>query len=293
MNNIISLMFLICFMNINAIKSRMNAIKSIGKIFSAMKSISIAKMRSCQNDLERFFLYFEALISVYFKVISINSNNDLISLRKVFDNICHNVDMDKVGNNKTNRKNVLIVFSANNGLCGSFFSNCLKKMKTIDLSKYDDIFVFGDKMSSLRFLKNNIRQINELDEIIKYVMQCQANVTLIYTQFFSIYSRILMEDRIDIYAIKKHAMSLSSSKDYYNDISEVCMNELIDQLILGYIRYAHLTNSVSEHASIFFVTDKASNNANDLEKENLIKYNKARQSKITMELLDIVAGSSV
>ena len=70
------------------------------------------------------------------------------------------------------------------------------------------------------------------------------------------------------------------------------MNDLIPMYLQSVI-YGYLVESVtSENASRRTSMENATDNAEDLIEELLLKYNQARQSAITNEISEIVAGAN-
>ena len=73
---------------------------------------------------------------------------------------------------------------------------------------------------------------------------------------------------------------------------EAVLNDLIPMYLQSVI-YGYLVESVtSENASRRTSMENATDNAEDLIEELLLKYNQARQSAITNEISEIVAGAN-
>ena len=62
-------------------------------------------------------------------------------------------------------------------------------------------------------------------------------------------------------------------------------------MISAKVRQAALESKASEHAARMTAMDSATNNANDLIGKLRLTYNRARQSAITTELIDIIGGA--
>ncbi|MDD2943231.1 MAG: F0F1 ATP synthase subunit gamma, partial [bacterium] len=67
--------------------------------------------------------------------------------------------------------------------------------------------------------------------------------------------------------------------------------ETIPLVIHSSLQQCILESKASEHASRMTAMDSATNNANDLIDKLRLFYNRARQSAITTELIDIVGGA--
>ena len=72
---------------------------------------------------------------------------------------------------------------------------------------------------------------------------------------------------------------------------EALLIELLPKHISVQIFNAFLQNETSEHAARMAAMDNASKNCSDLIENLTLVYNKARQSAITAELMDIVGGA--
>ena len=77
---------------------------------------------------------------------------------------------------------------------------------------------------------------------------------------------------------------------------EPCEEEALDIIIPKYINsliYGALTESVaSENGARMTAMDNATSNAEEMISDLALKYNRARQSSITQELTEIIAGAN-
>ncbi|MFH0712531.1 MAG: ATP synthase F1 subunit gamma [Candidatus Jorgensenbacteria bacterium] len=73
---------------------------------------------------------------------------------------------------------------------------------------------------------------------------------------------------------------------------EAVLNELLPMLLETQVYYVILEANASEHSARMMAMKNASENAKDLIATLTLSYNKARQSQITKELLEITAGTA-
>jgi F-type H+-transporting ATPase subunit gamma len=73
--------------------------------------------------------------------------------------------------------------------------------------------------------------------------------------------------------------------------AEVVFNTLIPQLIEIILFHAFLESKASEHSARMVAMKNATDKSKDVIKSLTIKYNKARQAKITAEISEITAGA--
>ena len=67
---------------------------------------------------------------------------------------------------------------------------------------------------------------------------------------------------------------------------------LYDLYIASNLYQAILNNLASEQSARMNAMENASKNAKEIVQKLLLEYNKARQAKITMELVEIISGAS-
>jgi F-type H+-transporting ATPase subunit gamma len=80
--------------------------------------------------------------------------------------------------------------------------------------------------------------------------------------------------------------------DYiYEPSDEVLLDQLLPMYLRVLIYRALLETSAGEHGARMVSMDNATTNCEDMVRSLSLKYNKARQQAITMELMDIVGGT--
>ena len=80
------------------------------------------------------------------------------------------------------------------------------------------------------------------------------------------------------------------------DVSEpdpdVSMPAFYELYVASQLHYALLQNAACEQSARMNAMENASSNAKDILGKLTLKYNKARQARITMELVEIISGAS-
>lgn len=142
-------------MQANEIKDRKKVVELIQKICSAMKSVSISKMKSGQEEMKKLSFYTKNMNEISTRIVK-NLPKENSHLNDLFYNQHIHSDF----------KRVLMVFSTDSGLCGSFFGNCASKVeKILSNVEYDEIFVMGKKMFNfIRNSSNGFRKSKESKE---------------------------------------------------------------------------------------------------------------------------------
>jgi F-type H+-transporting ATPase subunit gamma len=116
-------------------------------------------------------------------------------------------------------------------------------------------------------------------------------VVLVYNQFKNAAVQTPVEEQLlPIVAAKSGEKKLNV--DYlFEPSQESIINELIPRSIKTQFYKAMLDSVASEHGARMTAMHKATDNAQAMQKELKITYNKARQAAITKEILEIVGGA--
>ena len=118
------------------LRNRIGSVKSTKKITSAMKMVAAAKLKKAQDNAEKTRPYATKMHEIVNSITSSGSTQ-----------------IDKFGLRNKDKKNVLLlVCSADRGLCGGFNGSIIKYVKRLstDLSKSNNVsFVFVGKKPTL------------------------------------------------------------------------------------------------------------------------------------------------
>lgn len=279
------------------LRNRISSVKSTKKITSAMKMVAAAKLKRAQNNAEKTRPYAKKMSEIV---------NSLVKNQKS--------KKFKFGERKT--KNVLLIIcSADRGLCGGFNGSIIKFSKKLTSEilnkglKINYIFVGKKAYFSLKrmckdsILKNFTDIANptiefELageirDKILELFLDNTIDEChLIYTKFQSAISQNVQS--IQLLPLKEQmtdgSPSNSQSYDFEPD-EEVILNEIIPKNIAIQIHTALLENLASEQGSRMTAMDNATRNANDMIDNLTLFYNRSRQALITKELIEIISGA--
>jgi F-type H+-transporting ATPase subunit gamma len=286
--------------NLKNIRIRIASVSSTKQITSAMKMVSAAKLRRAQNSIIQLRPYANKLNEILGHISSYLDSHD--------ENV-YSRERDK-------KKVLLVVITSNRGLCGAFNTNVVKK--SLELLNTDylrqgqfgnvDFMVIGKKGSDqLKHKKVNIistnsdiynhltydRVIAMADTIMESFRKGKYDrVDLIYNQFKNPAVQILIAEQF--LPIKKEFIENTTLKQDY--ILEPSKEYIIEQLIPKSLKiqfYKALLDSVaSEHGARMTAMHKATENATEIIRQLKLNYNKARQTAITKEILEIVGGAN-
>ncbi len=282
------------------IRDRIGSIKNTEKITKAMKMIASVKFRKAQQNLIAARPYALKIRDILRNLIpTIESiDNELLQQREI-SKIC------------------VVVIASDRGLCGSFNTNLLKTATSIIHDKYGDFYKSHDltvfpigKKAYDHFAKRNYdlyaRSINVFDrltfadaqnivkEIINgYIEKRFDKVVIVYNEFKSIVNTQTVEEQfLPIPPFEAELGEKSKVSSYIFEPSSVdIINHLLPKHLNTQIWRSLLESFASEQASRMTAMDAATTNANDLLNSLNLTYNRARQAKITTEILEIVGGA--
>ena len=273
------------------IRNRISSVSSTMQITNAMKMVSAAKLKKAQDSITATLPYSEKLSEL---VKNISKSIDSFDTNPLFL--------------KREVKSILIlVITSNKGLCGGFNSNIVKEVYNIS-SKYKnpDLMTIGKKGDDI--LKNRFNIIgshnNLYDEfsysnvksIAKNIMQLYAEekydkVILVYNHFKNAATQIITKEQFLPLSVHTDN-NVSISGDYiFEPNREKILEELIPKTLSVQL-FKSISDSIAgEHGARMTAMHKATDNASELRDQLKLTYNKARQTAITNEILEIVGGA--
>jgi len=282
------------------LRSRISSVKSTKKITSAMKMVAAAKLKRAQENAERTKPYAKKMSDI---VLSLTRNTKNQNLKFGVKNI------------KKQKNVLLIVCSADRGLCGGFNSSISKYTKNFSdkiknsglkasyifvgkkayfsLKRYYESSVidfFSDFANpSIKFdLASSIR-----DKILELFLNNEIDEChLIYTRFKSAISQTVGSQQLLPLENEKKTDDEEKLLSYdFEPNEEVILDEIIPRNIAIQIHMALLENLASEHGSRMTAMDNATRNADDMIDNLTLFYNRSRQALITKELIEIISGA--
>lgn len=281
------------------IQRKIGGVKKTKQITKAMNMVASAKLRKAQQRIERFRPYADKF---YELLTDLGGRTDASAhpLLEVREEI---------------KKVVILVVTADRGLCGSFNVNLVNKARKIAAEKESagktvEIVCVGKKgRDSLRkqpwpIIAEHINVMNIFDftlgaELGTKLMNAYLNhevdeVVIVFAQFLTIAKQEVASLRILPIAPETEEKSPQGApiEEYiYEPSVEGILAKLLPRFVNVQVYRGLLDTNASEHASRMRAMDNATKNCDDLSKTLTVVYNKARQSAITKELMDIVGGA--
>jgi len=282
------------------LRNRISSVKSTKKITSAMKMVAAAKLKKAQDNAEKTRPYARKMSDIVNSLVENNKSKEFKFSEK---------------KTKKTRNILLIVCSADRGLCGGFNGSIIKFSKKLSEKIINDggqvsyIFVGKKAYQSLqRFCGESILDFfsdianpsikfelasSIRDKILElFLNDSMDECYLIYTEFKSAISQTVQSLKLLPLNASETNDKNSSNKPYdFEPSEEEILNEIIPKNIAIQIHTALLENLASEQGSRMTAMDNATRNANDMIDNLTLFYNRSRQALITKELIEIISGA--
>lgn len=281
------------------IKRRKGSIQSTQQITKAMKLVSTVKLQRAKGRAESSKPYFDYMYDTVSSMLAKSGN------------ISH--PYLQAGDSP---KKAIIVITSNRGLAGGYNSNITKLIRNSDIKKEDAIiYAVGrkGKETLARYgygIKADYSEVinepmyKDAAEIGATVLEAFSNnevgeIYLAYTRFKNTVTHIPTLIKllpVDPSMGKKEESEANSVEALTLMNYEPSAEEALDMIIPKYMNsliYGALVEALaSENGARMQAMDSATNNAEEMISDLSLSYNRARQSSITQELTEIVAGAS-
>ena len=283
------------------LKNRIESVKNTRKITKAMQMVAAAKLRRAQDSAEASRPYTERFNAVLGALASANAAGS-------------GGPQLLVGTGK-DQTHLLVLMTAERGLCGGFNSNIAKlaksrALKLLEQGKTVKIITVGKKGRDVvkRDLGEHFVDHIDLSEIksIRYT-DAQAIsksilerftagefdvATLFYSKFVNVVTQIPTAQQVIPASFDDDASTKTESVNYeYEPTEEEILADLLPRGVGTQIFAALLENGASEQGARMSAMDNATRNAGDMIDKLTIQYNRSRQAVITNELIEIISGA--
>lgn len=285
--------------NLKDIRTRIDSTKNTQQITRAMKLVSAAKLRKAQHLIVNMRPYAQTLLRVIGNIVK--------SQQVVHPLLTFRTETKKV---------LLIVISSDRGLAGGFNTNISKfadQYIKANKDKYEVLDVmFMGKKSAEYFTRRGLKPVEtllRLDKEISYTLAGQIadkvmnqylsgqydEVRLVYNEFKSAISQRVVTETLLPVDLEKAGVLNETSTFSADMIFEPSPDVMVDELLLKHftvqVHRAMAESVAAEHGARMTAMENATNNARDVMNRLTLTYNKARQEKITTELIEIVSGA--
>ncbi len=291
--------------NLKEMRNRIASVTATQKITKAMQMVAAAKLRRAQEAAEAARPYAERMDTV------LTNLSNAMGHQKDAPPLMIGTGSDKIC--------LMIVATADRGLCGSFNSSIVRlarqRIEALkDQGKQIKILCIGKKGHDQlkRLYKSDIVDVIELKDkrnvsfdiassIARRVLDLfEANefdsAQLFYSRFKSVLTQQPTQRQL-IPAILPEgeegtdAVDLGGAVYDYEPDEKVILEDLLPRNLAVQIFRALLENAASEQGARMTAMDNATRNAGEMIDDLTILYNRTRQTMITRELIEIISGA--
>ena len=284
------------------VRIRIGSVKSTQQITNAMRMVAASKLRRAQNAIIKLRPY-------------------AAKLREIMQNLsatAGDVTGSIYSEERKPQRILLVVFTSNRGLCGTFNANVIEAASNLMSTTYAEQFdrnelalvTVGRKASEF-FRKRKYNVVDSWDEVYdslsyenvvpfaeKLMKMFESKeydrIILVYNQFKNAATQRLVEEQY-LPVLPPASSGQAAKRTTADYIFEPDQEQLLHQLLPKSLRIqfhkAVLDSFASEQGARMTAMQKATDNAKEILRDLQISYNKARQNAITKELLEIVAGA--
>lgn len=284
--------------NLSDLKNRIASVKSTRKITKAMQMVASAKLRRAQDAAQAGRPYAERFNAVMAGLAaSVGTSEGGPKL------------LTGTGSDQTH---LLVVMTAERGLCGGFNSNIAKlaRMAAQQLlaeGKTVKILTVGKKGRESLKREFGTLLVDHVDlSDVKRVGYDNASAIaqnvlhrfdvgefdvakIFYSEFGSVVNQIPTE--LQVIPAKFEAATDEGTVYDYEPSEEGILADLLPRSVATQIFTALLENAASEQGARMSAMDNATRNAGEMIDKLTIQYNRSRQAKITNELIEIISGA--
>ena len=275
------------------IKLRIKSVESTMQITKAMELVASSKMRRAKERVEHSRPYFETLHKTLTEIAAADPRARNPYLRRA-----------------EIKKTLLIVIAGDRGLAGGYNSNVLRQAQ----QKAGDVVVLPiGKRSAEYFVHHEVPlftqevllaadiTVGECFQLARRITEgyCKGEydaVKICYTRFDSMMTQTASTMEVlplSIEPTEQQKAQARRSQILYKPSSEEVFRAIIPEYVAGIVYGAVCESVASELAARRTAMDAATKNAGEMIDHLNLYYNRARQTAITQEITEIVAGAEI
>lgn len=276
------------------IKRRIRSVKNTQQITKAMKVVAASKLRRAQSAILHARPYALKMMEMM-RHLAARCNPDTHPLLRERDE----------------RKILILVITADKGLCGGFNSNILRKTVSIlkENSGKEVMLITAGKKGHIFFRTRSVEIARDYsgwtkkmdflkaveigDVLMKlYLENAVDKIYVVYNEFKSVIQQeVVLEQLLPIVSQKLEGGERAVDYIYEPDELSILENLLKKYMNVEVYR-AFLESAASENGARMTAMDNATRNASEMIDSLTLHYNKARQAYITKELIEVVNGAA-
>ena len=278
--------------NLKDLRNRIKSVKSIQQVTKAMKMVAAAKMRRAQENMEHARPYSSRILDLIQSLLP-DIDRTLLPELEI----------------RSEKRCLFVVITADRGMAGAFNTNILKvTQKEIENYSPEDVDIICIGKKSKAYFKN--KQYNVLETYTdfwndlnyNFVMRLGSkivthfkdtnvdSVKCIYNKFINIAKQEVLCNTLLPLSFEDGNNSKEQDR-IFEPSKEIVISSIIPRFLNTQIWQYLLESFASEQAARMLAMENATTNAQDMIKDLTLQFNKARQTAITTEMLEIVSGA--
>jgi len=281
------------------LKNRIGSVKSTQKITSAMKMVAAAKLRRAQDQAIASRPYTSRMDNIVSKISSKASGTSI----------------DLLAGKEDNKTQLLVVFSADRGLCGGFNGSITRtvrkevqalhkngiKVKLLMVGKKSADALnrdFGELYIDRLEGKSGKPSFTDAEILAKKIITLFENdefgsCRVIYNKFISVISQEITYKSLIPAEVKKIEVedNIDNSIFEFEPSEEEILSDLLPRNLATQLFSSQIESTASELAARMTAMDNATRNAGEMIDKLTLLYNRTRQAVITKELIEIISGA--
>ena len=276
------------------IRRRIRSVQSTQKITRAMKLVAAAKLRRAQERIIEARPYALKMAELLSSLVTRAGDEEHPLLAR-----------------RTTGRKRLVIITADKGLCGAFNSNILRASIAFlrEQGQTDITLVVVGKKARDFYRRRQWEVKSEMlgffDQLAyahaqelagqliqSYLAQDVDEVHLLYNEFRSVAVQRVKREQLLPIAAEAAEDGQGAGGDYiYEPSPEAILAALLPKHVTTQVYRALMESVAGEYGARMTAMESATKNAKEMIDVLTIQYNKARQERITKELLDIVGGA--
>ena len=282
-------------LGLNKTKRRIASIKSTQKITKAMGMVASVKLRRFRDLVSHGEEYAEGL-------------------RNTMGELFLHDEESKTHYGRENEKvtsTLYVVITSNLGLCAAYNNNIFKYVEAHVDPESDIILPIGEKGRAhfahdprYKHIDNNTHEVDKYLDAKRLTALCKEikdefnkaaikKVVLVYTHYVNSISFIPAEETLlPVNITPKPRVDEDYCPPLFEPSARRQIHMLMPYYLAGCLHHRLAESQLCEQACRRNAMDNANDNADELLNKLTIEYNKARQTAITQEIVEVVSGSA-
>ena len=281
------------------LRRRIRAVKNTQQITKAMKMVAASKLRRAQERIT-------------------NARPYAAAMRRVLSSVAARVDPSvhpllAVREPRSDSRTLVVVVTADKGLCGSFNTNVIKAVgayvgasgqpcslalvgrKGRDFLGRRGFEVMFERINLFQRLNFGDAQVIAQLAIDAFASGAADRVVLVYNEFKSVMSQHVVVDHllpVGREEVDGAATDVAGRVEYlYEPAPQEIFNQLLPRYIEVQLYRALLESNASFFAAQMTAMDTATKNSTDMIASLTLYMNQVRQAAITREIIEVVSGA--